>query len=45
MEAERRGEDEEQDERRPGEGSLKSLPPAWRGTSVYQEMYAGSSQK
>ena len=26
-------------------GSLKSLPPAWRGTSVYQEMYAGSSQK
>src|SRR6266540_2457176 len=26
-------------------GSLKSLPPAWRGASVYQEMYAGRSQK
>ena len=26
-------------------GSLRSLPPAWRGTSVYQETYAGRSQK
>jgi hypothetical protein len=26
-------------------GSLKSLPPACRGTSVYQETYAGRSQK
>ena len=26
-------------------GSLKSLPPACRGTSVYHETYAGRSQK
>src|SRR5579875_395906 len=26
-------------------GSLNSFPPAWRGTSVYHEMYAGKSQK
>ena len=26
-------------------GSLRSLPPAWRGTSVYHDTYAGRSQK
>src|SRR5690606_24170875 len=25
--------------------SLKSLPPTWAGSIVYQEMYAGNSQK